>query len=92
MGSRYDGRTIYHSRFDEPGIWSMPASGGRESVVVTGKPQLSYWRHWAVTESGLYLLDADAEPCPTIEFLQLRHSPHYASPVTLKTTAPGSPA
>ena len=38
MGSRHDGRTIYHSRFDEPGIWSMPASGGRESVVVTGKP------------------------------------------------------
>jgi Tol biopolymer transport system component/DNA-binding winged helix-turn-helix (wHTH) protein len=64
----YDGRTIYYSKFDEPGIWSMPASGGSESPVVTGKPQLSYWGHWAVTESGLYLLDADAEPRPTIEF------------------------
>jgi Tol biopolymer transport system component/DNA-binding winged helix-turn-helix (wHTH) protein len=64
----YDGRTIYYSKFDEPGIWSMPASGGNESLVVTGKPQVSYWGHWAVTESGLYLLDADAEPRPMIEF------------------------
>jgi len=64
----YDGRTIYYSKFDEPGIWSMPASGGSESPVVTGKPQVGYWGHWAVTESGLYLLDVDAEPRPAVEF------------------------
>jgi Tol biopolymer transport system component len=64
----YDGQTIYYSKFDEPGIWSMPAGGGSESPVVTGKPQVSYFGHWAVTENGLYLLDADAEPRPTIEF------------------------
>jgi Tol biopolymer transport system component/DNA-binding winged helix-turn-helix (wHTH) protein len=64
----YDGRTIYYSKYDQPGIWSMPAIGGNESVVVTGKPQVSYWGQWAVTESGLYLLDVDAEPRPTIEF------------------------
>jgi Tol biopolymer transport system component/DNA-binding winged helix-turn-helix (wHTH) protein len=64
----YDGRTIYYSKFDEPGIWSMPASGGSESPVVTGKPQVGYWGHWAVTESGLYLLDVDAEPGPAVEF------------------------
>src|SRR6202008_3643311 len=27
----YDGQTIYYSKFDEPGIWSMPARGGREA-------------------------------------------------------------
>jgi Tol biopolymer transport system component len=64
----YDGRTIYYSKFDQAGIWSIPASGGSESAVVTGKPQVSYWGDWAVTESGLYLLDADAEPRPAIEF------------------------
>ena len=64
----YDGRTIYYSKFDEPGIWSMPASGESESLVVTGKPQVGYWGHWVVTENGLYLLDVDAEPRPTIEF------------------------
>jgi hypothetical protein len=36
--------------------------------VVTGKPQVGYWGHWSVTESGLYLLDADGERRPTIEF------------------------
>ena len=46
----------------------MPASGGSESPVVTGKPQVSYWGHWTVTGNGLYLLDADAEPRPAIEF------------------------
>jgi hypothetical protein len=64
----YDGRTIYYSKFDEPGRGSIPAGGGSESPVVIGKPQVSYWGHWAVTERGLYLLDADAEPRPTIEF------------------------
>ena len=46
----------------------MPASGGRESVVVTGKPATKLLGTLGVTESGLYLLDADAEPRPTIEF------------------------
>jgi Tol biopolymer transport system component len=87
----YDGRTIYYTKFDEPGIWSVPASGGSESPVVAGKPQVSYWGHWSVTESGLFLLDADAEPRPMIEFysfatrritpvLPLENSPSYWQP------------
>jgi Tol biopolymer transport system component len=87
----YDGRTIYYSKFDEPGIWSMPASGGSESPVVTSKPQVSFWGHWAVTKNGLYLLDANAEPRPTIDFysfatrritpvLSLENSPSDGNP------------
>jgi Tol biopolymer transport system component/DNA-binding winged helix-turn-helix (wHTH) protein len=64
----YDGQTIYFSRFDRAGIWSIPASGGRESLVVADKPQVGYWGHWALTQDGLYLLNTDAEPRPTIEF------------------------
>jgi hypothetical protein len=33
----YDGRTIYFSRFDEGGIWSVPVQGGADTVVV-GRP------------------------------------------------------
>jgi Tol biopolymer transport system component/DNA-binding winged helix-turn-helix (wHTH) protein len=64
----YDGRTIYFSKFDEGGIWSVPSQGGAESLVVADKPQVRYWGHWAVTRTGLYLLDAEAEPRPRIEF------------------------
>ena len=64
----YDGQTIYFSRFDRAGIWSIPASGGRESLVVADKPQVGYWGHWAMTWAGLYVLNTDAEPRPTIEF------------------------
>jgi Tol biopolymer transport system component/DNA-binding winged helix-turn-helix (wHTH) protein len=69
----YDGRTIYYSKFHQAGIWSMPVNGGpvngyQESLVIAGKPQIGYHGAWAVTEAGLYLLDADAEPRSTIQF------------------------
>jgi hypothetical protein len=64
----YDGRTIYFSRFDQAGIWSLPASGGVESLVLADKPQVAYWGHWAITKAGLHLLNMEAEPGPRIEF------------------------
>ncbi len=64
----YDGRSVYFSRFEQPGIWSVPTGGGTESLVIANKPQVGYWGHFAVTETGLYLMDAEAEPRPTIQF------------------------
>jgi Tol biopolymer transport system component/DNA-binding winged helix-turn-helix (wHTH) protein len=64
----YDGRTIYYSKLDEAGIWSMPASGGIESLLIADKPQIGYWGYWALTDAGLYLLNFDAEQRQTIEF------------------------
>ena len=64
----YDGQSIYFSKFDQAGIWSIPAKGGTESLVVGDKPQVGYWGHWAFTQDGLYLLNMDAEPRPGIEF------------------------
>lgn len=64
----YDGRTIYFSKLDQAGIWSIPADGGTESLVVVDKPQVGYWGYWAITKAGLYLLNADADPRPRIEF------------------------
>ena len=75
----YDGRTIFFSRFDQAGLWSLPASGGTVSLVVADKPQIGYWGHWAVTRSGLYFLNADAEPRPRIEFYSF--ATHYISPI-----------
>jgi Tol biopolymer transport system component/DNA-binding winged helix-turn-helix (wHTH) protein len=80
----YDGQTIYFSKFDQAGIWSLPAkggpaNGGMESLVVADKPQVGYWGHWAVTKDGLYLLNTDAEPRPAIEFY--RFATHHITPV-----------
>jgi Tol biopolymer transport system component/DNA-binding winged helix-turn-helix (wHTH) protein len=63
----YDGRTVYFSRFEEGGIWSVPSQGGTDKLVVVDKPQVRYWGNWAVTKTGLYFLDAEAEPRPRIE-------------------------
>ena len=64
----YDRQTVYFSKFDEAGIWSVPSQGGTESLVVAGKPQLRYWGHWAITRTGLYLLNVEAARSSRIEF------------------------
>ncbi len=64
----FDGRTFYFSKFDQAGLWSIPESGGTESLVVPDKPGAGFWGHWAVTDSGLYLLDTGGEPKASIEF------------------------
>jgi hypothetical protein len=46
----------------------MPASGGSETLVIPDRPQSRFWGQYAVTSSGLYFLDNDAEPRPAIEF------------------------
>ena len=46
--------------------------GGADTVVVAGKPQVRYWGNWAVTRTGLYLLDAEVERRPRIEFYDFR--------------------
>ncbi len=60
----YDGKMVYYSRF-EGGIWRVPIDGGPEERV-TEALHLAYWGDFAVTETGLYLLDVDADPSPTI--------------------------
>jgi Tol biopolymer transport system component/DNA-binding winged helix-turn-helix (wHTH) protein len=63
-----DGKTVYYSRFFEAGIWNTPSNGGAETVVVAGRPQVGFWGHYTVTSTGLYFLDNDADPHPTIDF------------------------
>jgi hypothetical protein len=63
----YDAKTLYYSRFEGGGIWSMPVGGGEEQRV-TDALHKGCWGHFAVTDAGLYLLDSDAAPKPTIMF------------------------
>jgi hypothetical protein len=74
----YDGKTLYYSKQDGEGLWSIPLSGGQETLV-TPALRLGYWGAWAVTERGIYLLDNDVLPRPTIEFYDFRT--HKLTPV-----------
>jgi Tol biopolymer transport system component/DNA-binding winged helix-turn-helix (wHTH) protein len=63
----YDGKTLYYSRFEGGGIWSMPVGGGEEHQI-TDALHRRYWGHFAVTDTGIYLLDSEAAPKPTLMF------------------------
>lgn len=67
----YDGSTLYYSMFDGGGIWSVPVGGGHEQRLVAA-PHLGYWGHFAVTDTGVYVLDTDYRPGPTILFYDFR--------------------
>lgn len=64
----FDGKMIYFSKFDQPGVWSIPSQGGKESIVIEGKPQALYWGYWALTKPGIYFLNVYAEPKTRIDF------------------------
>lgn len=74
-----DGKSIYFTRMDRPGIWSVPAHGGAEASVLHDKPQLGYWGDWALTRTGIYLLNTEADPTPSIEFYDF--TTHTTKPV-----------
>lgn len=67
----YDGKTLYFSKFDAAGVWSVPVTGGEERRV-TSAPHLGYWGHFALVEDGLYLVDSDAKPGPSILYYSFR--------------------
>jgi Tol biopolymer transport system component len=63
----YDTKTLYYSRFEGGGVWSIPVGGGEEQQV-TDALHKGYWGHFAVTDAGLYLLNSEASPKPTLMF------------------------
>jgi DNA-binding winged-HTH domains len=73
----YDAKTVYYCKFDG-GIWSVPVGGGEEHLV-TDALHYGYWAHFAVAKDGIYLLNADTSPKPTIMFYNF-HT-HLLTPV-----------
>ena len=67
----YDGKTFYYSKLDDEGVWSVPVGGGAETLV-TPALRRGYWGALAVSETGIYLIDDDVLPRPTIEFYDFR--------------------
>ncbi len=61
-----DGKWLYFTRNNDSGLWRMPSAGGPETRVLA-QPAAGYWGYWAVTDSGIYFLDA-AQPVWRIQF------------------------
>jgi hypothetical protein len=67
----YDGKSLYYSKVDGEGIWTVPLRGGVETRI-TAAPRLGYWGAWAVSEAGIYLMEIDLLPHPGIEFYNFK--------------------
>jgi Tol biopolymer transport system component/DNA-binding winged helix-turn-helix (wHTH) protein len=67
----YDGKTLYYSKLDGAGVWEVSTEGGDE-IRLIDPPHSGYWGYFAVTESGIYVLDTEYKPRPTILFYELK--------------------
>ncbi len=52
-----DGKWLYYSKSpNEPGLWRMPLSGGKEEPLLP-EFRAGFWSYWVVVSQGLYYLD-----------------------------------
>jgi Tol biopolymer transport system component len=65
-----DGSRLYYAKYDAPGIWTVPVSGGEERRV-HDLPPIGYWGNWGIGRQGLYLVNPEAKPRPAIELFNL---------------------
>jgi dipeptidyl aminopeptidase/acylaminoacyl peptidase len=66
-----DGSRLYYAKYDDaPGIWTVPVNGGEEEPV-HDLPPIGYWGYWDIGRLGLYFVNPEAKPRPTIELLDL---------------------
>lgn len=59
-----DGKTLYYAKWNDSGVYSMPVNGGPETLV-TGELLPGLWRHWSLTDKGIYLLRPARQPNST---------------------------
>ena len=65
-----DGRFLYYSKFDVPGIWKMPLQGGEETRVLD-QPAGDDWYNWALGRNGIYFIRrVNTQPHATVQFFE----------------------
>jgi dipeptidyl aminopeptidase/acylaminoacyl peptidase len=67
----YDGTTLYYANLESGGLWQRPVAGGHEERI-SDALHLGYWGAFAVTDAGIYMLDADAVPRPSILYYDFK--------------------
>ena len=64
-----DGKYLYFTKQGQPGIWRLPVQGGEETCVIKDFDG-SLTDYWQVFKDGIYFVDTETSPYPTIEFLR----------------------
>jgi eukaryotic-like serine/threonine-protein kinase len=83
----YDGRFLYYSKFEEPGLWRMALVGGEETKLLDQPPGWA-WFDWGLARKGIYFLNLSIKPYGRIEFFDF--ASRETSPIfTLDKPAPG---
>ena len=62
-----DGRSLYYSKLEQPGVWKMPLNGGEEERVLE-QPEGHEWFNWALSPNGLYFVNRTNFEKGQIEF------------------------
>jgi len=65
-----DGKFVYYTKKDTPGIWRAPVEGGKEIPVIDSF-NLSDNVNWALVTDGIYFIDSGAKEGAAIEFFSL---------------------
>jgi Tol biopolymer transport system component/DNA-binding winged helix-turn-helix (wHTH) protein len=54
-----DGRFLYYSKFETPGLWRMPLNGGEE-IHILDQPAGESWWNWAIARNGIYFFHSSS--------------------------------
>ena len=72
-----DGRYLYFSKYESPGIWRIPLNGGAEERILK-EPDGSDWFNWALARKGIYFLNDNIGPRSTIDYYDFAtHKTHH---------------
>ena len=53
-----DGRFLYYSKYETPGIWKMPLNGGEE-IHILDQPAGESWWNWSLARNGIYFFGSN---------------------------------
>jgi Tol biopolymer transport system component len=82
-----DGRFLYYSKVEVPGIWRMPLHGGEE-VRVLDQPYRDFaWWDWTLARNGIYFLNFETQPNATVVFFEF--ATRKIIPIWTLTKPPG---
>jgi sugar lactone lactonase YvrE len=79
-----DGRFLYCSEFEAPGIWRMPLNGGEE-IHILDQPAGRDWYNWALARNGIYFFD----PSSGIKFFDFATGKKISIPTADKSGSVG---